>query len=152
MFYRLFLRPDEFAATPTGAPGDAGEDVSAPSDDSDAEGPDVPEQAEQSLLAGAEAASASAQPQKATAQAAMPAKMPEQFQLTRNYRATNTIVRVAHSIVVLIRHFAPASIDALAPEQSAVRGEVPIFLTPGSDSDPVIQMFQSGSSLQGGCR
>jgi ATP-dependent exoDNAse (exonuclease V) beta subunit len=52
---------------------------------------------------------------------------PKQFELNINYRSHNGILRIASSVIDLIRRFFPDSIDHLSPERSEVGGPRPIF-------------------------
>ncbi|KAH6876648.1 hypothetical protein BKA70DRAFT_1576722 [Coprinopsis sp. MPI-PUGE-AT-0042] len=58
------------------------------------------------------------------------------FQLTVNYRSHGGIVRCAHSVIELITHFWPYTIDSMAPEQGIVDGLKPLFLS-GWDTNTV---------------
>ncbi|RIA97760.1 P-loop containing nucleoside triphosphate hydrolase protein [Glomus cerebriforme] len=52
---------------------------------------------------------------------------PKKFELNFNYRSHNGILRLANSVVKLIRDFFPNSIDPLSPEHSEVDGPQPII-------------------------
>ncbi|KAI6101328.1 P-loop containing nucleoside triphosphate hydrolase protein [Pisolithus sp. B1] len=52
---------------------------------------------------------------------------PESFQLAINYRSHGGIVNCAHSVIELISHFWPNSIDHLRPEHGIVDGPKPVF-------------------------
>jgi hypothetical protein len=52
---------------------------------------------------------------------------PKRFELNINYRSHNGILRLASSVIDLIWHFFPNSIDRLPPERSKVGGPQPIF-------------------------
>ncbi|KAI6046365.1 hypothetical protein EDC04DRAFT_2598161 [Pisolithus marmoratus] len=60
----------------------------------------------------------------------------ESFQLAINYRSHSGIVNCAHSVIELISHFWPNSIDSLQPEHGIVDGLKPVFFT-GRDKDTV---------------
>ncbi|KAG6831649.1 hypothetical protein H0H92_008726 [Tricholoma furcatifolium] len=65
-------------------------------------------------------------------------KPPKAFQLATNYRSHGGIVNCAQSIIDLISHFWPYSIDILAPEKGIVDGLKPVFLNGwGSESEDV---------------
>ncbi|GBB94136.1 hypothetical protein RclHR1_00230014 [Rhizophagus clarus] len=53
---------------------------------------------------------------------------PKLFELNVNYRCHNGILKLAASVVELIRHFFPNSIDRLPPERSVVDGPRPIVV------------------------
>lgn len=54
------------------------------------------------------------------------AVLPKQFELSVNYRSHNGILRLASSVIDLIHHFFPDSIDHLSRERSEVGGPRPI--------------------------
>ncbi len=47
--------------------------------------------------------------------------------------------------------FFPASIDRLAPESSAIMGELPSVVEAGAGKDPLMRLFEDGSSTSGAC-
>jgi ATP-dependent exoDNAse (exonuclease V) beta subunit len=53
---------------------------------------------------------------------------PKLFDLNINYRSHNGILQLAASVVELIQHFFPNSIDQLSPERSEVDGPQPIIV------------------------
>jgi hypothetical protein len=63
------------------------------------------------------------------------------FQLAVNYRSHGGIVNCAHSVVELITHFWPYTIDSLAPEQGIVDGVKPIFLTAQDQDTATYKQF-----------
>ncbi|PIN12997.1 RNA helicase [Handroanthus impetiginosus] len=63
------------------------------------------------------------------------------FCLSQNFRTHTGVLRLAQSVIDLICHFFPQSIDALAPETSLIYGESPIVLEPGSDENAIITIF-----------
>ncbi|EKM55346.1 uncharacterized protein PHACADRAFT_208864 [Phanerochaete carnosa HHB-10118-sp] len=76
-----------------------------------------------------------------------PAKSPESFQLTINYRSHGGIVRCALSVVQLITRFWPRAIDTLTEEKGVVEGLKPIFFS-GWDQDTVqYEQFLFSASL-----
>ncbi|XP_042013425.1 uncharacterized protein LOC121761816 isoform X2 [Salvia splendens] len=71
----------------------------------------------------------------------------DMFTLSYNFRTHTGVLRLAQSVVVLICHFFPHSIDVLPPETSRIYGESPIVLEPGSDDNLIISIFgHSGKS------
>ncbi|KAI6165390.1 hypothetical protein EDD17DRAFT_225914 [Pisolithus thermaeus] len=71
---------------------------------------------------------------------------PQSFQLAINYRSHGGIVNCAHSVIELISHFWPNSIDHLQPEHGIVDGLKPVFFT-GWDKDTVrYEQFLFGTS------
>ena len=71
--------------------------------------------------------------------------MPTLNQLSQNFRTHKGVVDLANSVVELIVHFFPLSIDVLLPECSRVAGPRPIVLR--SSQDFVSQLFTSQNSL-----
>ncbi|KAL1535324.1 hypothetical protein AAHA92_28118 [Salvia divinorum] len=71
----------------------------------------------------------------------------DMFNLSYNFRTHIGVLRLAQSVVDLICHFFPHSIDVLAPETSRIYGESPIVLEPGSNDNLIISIFgNSGKS------
>ncbi|XP_042028915.1 uncharacterized protein LOC121775899 [Salvia splendens] len=71
----------------------------------------------------------------------------DMFNLSYNFRTHTGVLRLAQSVVHLICHFFPHSIDVLPPETSRIYGESPIVLEPGSDDNLIISIFgHSGKS------
>ncbi|KAJ3344171.1 hypothetical protein HDU83_005372 [Entophlyctis luteolus] len=64
---------------------------------------------------------------------------PDQFQLTRNYRSHDGILRLAASVLDLIQNFFPNSIDSLERDIGAVDGPLPVCFL-GKDQD-LLGMF-----------
>jgi hypothetical protein len=72
---------------------------------------------------------------------------PKSFQLAINYRSHGGIVNCADSVIQLIRHFWPHSIDSLDKETGVIDGSKPVFFT-GWDQDTVsYEQFLFGESL-----
>ncbi|KAI3470132.1 hypothetical protein Pfo_026795 [Paulownia fortunei] len=63
------------------------------------------------------------------------------FNLSQNFRTHTGVLRLAQSVIDLICHFFPQSIDLLAPETSLIYGESPVVLEPGSDENLIISIF-----------
>ncbi|THH29326.1 hypothetical protein EUX98_g4867 [Antrodiella citrinella] len=61
----------------------------------------------------------------------LPAKNPRLFQLVKNYRSHGGIVKCAQSILDLLMHFWPDSIDHIADETDSIPGPTPIFFPGG---------------------
>jgi hypothetical protein len=71
---------------------------------------------------------------------------PKYFQLAVNYRSHGGIVNCAHSVIELITHFWPHTIDDLAQERGIVDGLKPVFFH-GWDSETVgYEQFLFGAS------
>ncbi|KAK4424964.1 Helicase SEN1 [Sesamum alatum] len=63
------------------------------------------------------------------------------FSLCQNFRTHTGVLRLAQSVIDLICHFFPQSIDVLAPETSLIYGESPVVLDPGSDENSILTIF-----------
>ncbi|XP_041012062.1 uncharacterized protein LOC121255674 isoform X1 [Juglans microcarpa x Juglans regia] len=75
------------------------------------------------------------------------------FYLSQNFRTHDGVLKLAHSVIELLYHFFPQSIDVLEPENSLVYGEAPILLESGSNENAIITIFgnsgNSGASIVG---
>ncbi|KAL7102526.1 hypothetical protein ACP275_08G125400 [Erythranthe tilingii] len=63
------------------------------------------------------------------------------FCLSQNFRTHTGVLRLAQSVIDLICHFFPQSIDVLPPETSLIYGESPVVLEPGSDENLIMSIF-----------
>ncbi|XP_073028907.1 uncharacterized protein [Primulina eburnea] len=63
------------------------------------------------------------------------------FRMCQNFRTHTGVLRLAQSVVDLLYHFFPLSVDALSPETSFIYGESPVVLEPGSDENSIITIF-----------
>ncbi|XP_057251294.1 uncharacterized protein LOC130589375 [Beta vulgaris subsp. vulgaris] len=73
------------------------------------------------------------------------------FHLNQNFRTHAGVVNLAQSVVDLIQHFFPRSIDRLKPESSLLRGELPILLDCGTHEDAILWIFQDKGSHTNNC-
>ncbi|KAG6714356.1 hypothetical protein I3842_05G198900 [Carya illinoinensis] len=72
------------------------------------------------------------------------------FHLSQNFRTHDGVLQLAHSVIELLYHFFPQSIDVLEPENSFVYGEAPILLESGSNENAIITIFgKSGARIVG---
>ncbi|CAL8993557.1 unnamed protein product [Prunus brigantina] len=69
------------------------------------------------------------------------------FHLTQNFRTHAGILKLSQSIIELIYHFFPHSIDVLDPETSLIYGEAPVLLESGENENAIIKIF--GNSAPG---
>lgn len=70
--------------------------------------------------------------------------------LQQNFRTHAGVLRLAQSVIDILCHYFPQSIDALAPETSLIYGEAPVLLRPGSDENAIVTIFgNSGRSISG---
>lgn len=65
--------------------------------------------------------------------------------LTENYRSHGGILRLADSVVQLIHHYFPGSVDKLRGDTSPLEGPKPIFLTDSSQHGFSVSLFSQGS-------
>uniref|UniRef100_A0A803Q387 UvrD-like helicase ATP-binding domain-containing protein n=1 Tax=Cannabis sativa TaxID=3483 RepID=A0A803Q387_CANSA len=63
------------------------------------------------------------------------------FQLSQNFRTHAGILKLSQSIIELIYHFFPHSIDPLKPETSLIYGESPLLLHCVDDENAIIKIF-----------
>ncbi|KAG2708641.1 hypothetical protein I3760_05G201900 [Carya illinoinensis] len=72
------------------------------------------------------------------------------FYLSQNFRTHDGVLKLAQSVIELLYHFFPQSIDVLEPENSLVYGEAPILLELGSNENAIITIFgNNGASIVG---
>jgi hypothetical protein len=72
--------------------------------------------------------------------------MPQMYQLKENFRTHCGVVNIANSIVELVMHFFPTTIDKLDPETSRVMGPVPIFIN--EKNDLIYDLFNNDEGKQ----
>lgn len=63
------------------------------------------------------------------------------FSLSQNFRTHAGILKLSQSVIELLYHFFPQSIDILKPETSLIYGEPPVLLQPGSDENAIVKFF-----------
>ncbi|GFP95816.1 tpr and ankyrin repeat-containing protein 1, partial [Phtheirospermum japonicum] len=63
------------------------------------------------------------------------------FCLSQNFRTHTGVLRLSQSVIDVICHFFPQSIDVLPPETSLIYGESPVVLEPGSDENLIMTIF-----------
>ncbi|KAK9757967.1 hypothetical protein RND81_01G197400 [Saponaria officinalis] len=71
------------------------------------------------------------------------------FQLSENFRTHAGILKLGQSVIELIYHFFPHSIDVLSPETSLIFGEAPILLESGADENAIVTIFGNNGNV--GC-
>ncbi|XP_031107885.1 uncharacterized protein LOC116012480 [Ipomoea triloba] len=69
--------------------------------------------------------------------------------LLQNFRTHAGVLRLAQSVIDILYHYFPLSIDALAPETSLIYGEAPVLLKPGSDENAIVTIFGNSGSNSG---
>ncbi|XP_022874965.1 uncharacterized protein LOC111393590 [Olea europaea var. sylvestris] len=65
----------------------------------------------------------------------------DMFNLCQNFRTHSGVLRLAQSVIDLLCHFFPHTIDVLPPETSFVYGEPPVVMEPGSNENAIITIF-----------
>ncbi|KAL0377148.1 UNVERIFIED_CONTAM: TPR and ankyrin repeat-containing protein 1 [Sesamum calycinum] len=71
------------------------------------------------------------------------------FSLSQNFRTHTGVLRLAQSVIDLICHFFPQSIDVLAPETSLIYGESPVVFEPGNDENSIVTIFGHSGNAGG---
>ncbi|XP_062113018.1 uncharacterized protein LOC133824159 [Humulus lupulus] len=69
------------------------------------------------------------------------------FCLTQNFRSHADILKLSGSIIELLYHFFPQSIDIIEPETHMVPGEAPILLQAEKNENAIIKLFGKGDNL-----
>ncbi|CAN1143681.1 TPR and ankyrin repeat-containing protein 1 [Linum perenne] len=65
--------------------------------------------------------------------------------LSQNFRTHAGVLKLAQSVIDLIYHFFPSSIDKLSKETSRIFGESPVLLEAGSDENAIMTIFGNKS-------
>lgn len=71
------------------------------------------------------------------------------YNLSRNFRTHDGVLKLAQSVIDLLFRFFPQSIDILKPETSLVYGEAPILLESGNDENAIITIFGNSGHVSG---
>ncbi|RZC62630.1 hypothetical protein C5167_024386 [Papaver somniferum] len=74
-------------------------------------------------------------------------RISEIFQLNQNFRTHAGVLHLSQSVIELLYHFFPHSIDILSPETSLIYGEQPVLLESVKDENAIITIF--GNSCGG---
>ncbi|KAK6774713.1 hypothetical protein RDI58_029952 [Solanum bulbocastanum] len=69
------------------------------------------------------------------------------FQLLQNFRTHAGVLKLAQSVVDLLCHYFPHSVDFLKPETSLIYGEAPVLLKPGADENAILTIFGNTGSI-----
>ncbi|CAN0880585.1 Probable helicase MAGATAMA 3, partial [Linum grandiflorum] len=67
------------------------------------------------------------------------------FQLSQNFRTHAGVLKLAQSVIDLLYHFFPSSVDKLSKETSRIFGEAPVLLEAGSDENAIMTIFGNKS-------
>lgn len=71
------------------------------------------------------------------------------FQLIQNFRTHAGVLKLAQSVIELLCHYFPQSVDFLKPETSLIYGEAPVLLKPGADENAILTIFGNSGSIGG---
>ncbi|MCD7457192.1 hypothetical protein HAX54_034455, partial [Datura stramonium] len=63
------------------------------------------------------------------------------FQLLQNFRTHTGVLKLAQSVINLLSHYFPQSVDVLKPETSVIYGAAPVLLKPGKNENAIITIF-----------
>ncbi|MQM02509.1 hypothetical protein Taro_035273, partial [Colocasia esculenta] len=72
------------------------------------------------------------------------------FHLTQNFRTHTGVLNLAQSVVKILYHYFPQSIDHLDPETSLIHGEAPVLIECGDDENAITTIF-GGYGGDGNC-
>ncbi|XP_059444854.1 uncharacterized protein LOC132176609 [Corylus avellana] len=75
-------------------------------------------------------------------------KISDIFHLSQNFRTHDGVLKLSQSVIELLYHFFPQSIDVLQPETSLIYGEAPILLGSGNNQNTIGTIF--GNSQKAG--
>ncbi|KAM5566524.1 hypothetical protein ABKV19_014932 [Rosa sericea] len=68
------------------------------------------------------------------------------FHLSQNFRTHDGVLRLSQSIIDLLCHFFPESIDSLNPETSPIHGKAPVLLQSRENEDMIVKLFGSSAT------
>ncbi|KAF7827415.1 recBCD enzyme subunit RecB, P-loop containing nucleoside triphosphate hydrolase [Senna tora] len=76
-------------------------------------------------------------------------KISEIFELSQNFRTHAGVLKLSQSIIELLFHFFPHSIDLLKPETSLIYGEAPVVLESGERENAIVTIFGNSGNMGG---
>ncbi|KAF5201090.1 Tpr and ankyrin repeat-containing protein [Thalictrum thalictroides] len=71
------------------------------------------------------------------------------FQLNQNFRTHAGVLNLSQSVIELLYHYFPFSVDVLGPETSLIYGEAPVLLQSGNDENAIVCIF-GNNGISGG--
>ncbi|KAK9106425.1 hypothetical protein Syun_022436 [Stephania yunnanensis] len=77
-------------------------------------------------------------------------RMSKLFHLNQNFRTHDGILRLSQSVIDILYHYFPLSVDILNAETSLIYGEAPVLLESGSDENAIVTIFGNSGSDKGG--
>ncbi|KAF2290039.1 hypothetical protein GH714_001200 [Hevea brasiliensis] len=72
------------------------------------------------------------------------------FNLSQNFRSHAGVLKLANSVLNLLYHFFPSSVDRLQPETSLVNGEEPVWVQMRNGENTLCSFFKSSGSFDRG--
>ncbi|KAF5747513.1 hypothetical protein HS088_TW05G00235 [Tripterygium wilfordii] len=69
------------------------------------------------------------------------------FNLSHNFRTHAGVLKLSQSIMELLYHFFPNSVDVLNPETSLIYGELPVLLESENNKNAIISIFGSSGNI-----
>jgi superfamily I DNA/RNA helicase len=75
-------------------------------------------------------------------------KISDTFHLSQNFRTHDGVLKLSQSIIELLYHFFPQSIDLLQPETSLINGEAPILLESGNYQNTISTIFGNSGKAE----
>lgn len=72
------------------------------------------------------------------------------FNLSQNFRSHAGVLKLANSVLNLLYHFFPFSVDKLQPETSLVNGEQPVWVQMRNEDNTLCSFFKSNENFDRG--
>ncbi|KAI4357228.1 hypothetical protein L6164_001190 [Bauhinia variegata] len=69
--------------------------------------------------------------------------------LTQNFRTHDGVLKLSQSVIELLFHFFPHSLDVLKPETSLIYGGAPVVLESGNSEDAIVTIFGNSGNMGG---
>lgn len=71
------------------------------------------------------------------------------FQLLQNFRTHSGVLKLAQSVINLLSHYFPQSVDVLKSETSLIDGAAPVLLEPGDGENAIVTLFGNKGNNSG---
>ncbi|XP_047266599.1 uncharacterized protein LOC107869201 isoform X2 [Capsicum annuum] len=71
------------------------------------------------------------------------------FQLLQNFRTHTRVLKLAQSVINLLGHYFPQSVDVLQAETSFIDGPAPVLLKPGNGENSILTLFGNKGNNSG---
>ncbi|KAF9613111.1 hypothetical protein IFM89_005590 [Coptis chinensis] len=72
------------------------------------------------------------------------------FHLNQNFRTHAGVLNLSQSVLDLLYHYFPFSVDVLSPETSLIYGESPVLLESGNDENALVTIFGNSGGISCG--